>query len=73
MAIPLTDFANETDVAIHGSGVTILPVCLLFAHATKLVRLEEFNTLFDAGPPPSSVPCHCLPLVHVYPAMLHVV
>ena len=77
VAISLTDTANEAGVAASCTRLlllwAVLPGRLLLAHGSESLRLEEFNTLLDASPPLSSVPCRSLPLVHANAALLHVV
>ena len=43
------------------------------AHGSESLRLEEFDTLLDVSPPPSSVPRHGLSLFHANAALLYVV
>ena len=68
VAISLTDTTNKAGVA-----ASCTRLLLLWAVLPKRFRLEEFNTLLDASPPLSSVPCRSLPLVHANAALLHVV
>ena len=73
VAISLTDTANEASCARLLLLLTVYPGRPLLAQGSESLRLEEFDTLLDASPPPSSVPCHGLPLVHANATLLHVV
>jgi len=77
VAIPLTDTANEAGVVGSCTHLLLLlavfPDRSLLAHGSESLSLEEFDTLLDASPPPSSVPCRSLPLVHTNATLLHVV
>ena len=70
MAISLTNTAYEAEVTAFSLRYFQLA---LFSPMAASLLLEEFDTLLDASPPPSSVCCHSLPLFHVYAALLHVV
>ena len=76
VAISLTDTANEAGVVASVFRLLLLlavfPGRSLLAHGSESLRLKE-DTLLAASPPPSSVPCHGLSLVHVNAALLHVV
>ena len=77
VTISLTDTANKAGVAASCTRMLLLLAFLpgrsLLAHGSESLRLEEFDTLFDASPPRSSIPCHGLPLVHANATLLHVV
>ena len=77
VAISLTDTANEAGVAASCTRLlllwAVLPGRSLLDHGSESLRLEEFDTLLDASPPPSSVPRHGFPLVHANATLLHVV
>ena len=77
VAISLTDTANEAGVAASCTRLLLLwavfPDRSPLAHGSESLCLEEFDTLLDASPPPSSVPRHGLPLVHANATLLYVV
>ena len=74
VAISLTDTTNKAGVAASCTRLlllwAVLPGRSLLAHGSESLRLEEFDTLLDASPPLSSVPCSGLPLVHANTALL---
>ena len=70
MAISLTNTAYEAEVTAFSLRYFQLA---LFSPMAASLLLEEFDTLLDASPPLSSVPCRNLPLVHANAALLHVV
>ena len=77
VAISLRNTANESGVVV--SSFRMQQLLAVFsgrsplAHGSESLRLEEFDTLLDASPPPSSVPRPGLPLVHANAALLHIV
>ena len=77
VAISLTDTTNKAGVAASCTRLlllwAVLPGRSLLAHGSVSLRLEEFDSLLDASPPLSSVPCRILPLVHANATLLHVV
>ena len=81
VAISLTDtYHHKNKAGIAASCAcqlllwAVLPGRSLLAHGSESLRLKEFDTLLDASPSPSSVPCHTqVPLVHVNAALLHIV
>ena len=77
MAISLTDTTNKAGVAASCTRLlllwAVLPGRSPLAHGSESLRFEEFDTLLNASPPLSSIPCRGLPLIHANAALFHVV